>query len=265
MRHKISCLFLLFLPTLLLAKGASPEQLKAVKAAEALGGAIYTQDHAVASASDALSAAIAPERRAQTIGWVVRGEKESQFVTFVGKREDKYFALYQVEVKQGHSLQVVAVDPPRALIGPELEMFTARQTALRAMPKSCPSAYNTVVLPGSMAAFDGWLVYLLAASADENQVPVGGHFRARVSSDGGALIAMEPLSKSCLTLSLTGDSGKPAIALYMTHVMSDTPTEAHAFLNLLYGVDFYVATDSSVWAITKGAIRYVGANKNKGK
>jgi len=129
---------LLFLPTLLLAKGPSPVQLKAVKAAEALGGAIYAQDHAVASASDALSAAIPPERRAQVIGWVVRGVKESQFVNFVGKREDKYFALYQVEVKQGQSLQVVTVDPPRALISPELEMFAARQTALRAMPKSCP-------------------------------------------------------------------------------------------------------------------------------
>ena len=265
MRHKITCLLLLFLPTLLLAKGPSPVQLKAVKAAEALGGAIYAQDHAVASASDALSAAIPPERRAQVIGWVVRGVKESQFVNFVGKREDKYFALYQVEVKQGQSLQVVTVDPPRALISPELEMFAARQTALRAMPKSCPSPYNTVVLPGSMAAFDGWLVYLLAASADENEVPVGGHFRARVSSDGGTLVAMEPLSKSCLTLSLAGDGGKPVVALYMTNVMNDAPTEVHAFLNLLYGVDFYVATDTAVWGITKGAIRYVGANKSKGK
>ena len=265
MRHRITGILFLFLPTLLLAKGPSPVQLKAVKAAEALGGAIYAQDHAVASASDALSAAIDPERRAQAIGWVVRGDKKSQFVTFVGTREGKYVALYEVEVKQGQSLQVVTLDPPRALISPDLEMFTARQTALRALPKSCPSPYNTVVLPGSMAAFDGWLVYLLAASADENKVPVGGHFRARISSDGGTLIAMEPLSKSCLTLSLTSDAGTPVVALYMTHVMSDAPTEAHAFLNLLYGVDFYVATDTAVWGITKGAIRYVGTNKLKGK
>jgi len=144
-------------------------------------------------------------------------------------------------------------------------MFTARQTALRALPKSCPSPYNTVVLPGSVADVDGWLVYLLAASADPNQVPVGGHFRARISSDGGTVIAMEPLSNSCLMLSLASDSGKRVVALYMTHLfLSDVPTEAHVFLNLLYGVDFYVATETSVWGITKGTIRYVEANKSKG-
>jgi hypothetical protein len=264
-KHKTFGILLFFLPTLLLAKGPSPAQLEAVKAAEALGGAIYAQDDAVARASDALSAAVDAERRAQVIGWVVRSDKESQLVTFVGKREGKYFAVFQVDVKPGQALQVVTLDPPRPLISPDLEMFNARQTALRAMPKSCPSPYNTVVLPGSMAAFDGWLVYLLAASADPNQVPVGGHVRARVSSDGGTVIAMEPLSKSCLTLSLTSDTGEHVLALYMTHLMSDAPTEAHAFLNLLYGVDFYVATETSVWGITKGAIRYVGANKNKGK
>ena len=159
-------------------------------------------------------------------------------------------------------LQVVPLEPPQPLLSQDLEMFNARQTVLRAMPKSCPSPYNTVVLPGSMADFDGWLVYLLAASADPNQVPVGGHFRARVSSDGTTLIAMDPLSKSCLTLSLTADTGKRVVALYMTHVMSDAPTEAHTFLNLLYGVDFYVATQTSVWGISNGMIRYVRVNKD---
>jgi len=264
-RHKISGILLLFLPTLLFANWPSSAQFKAVKVAEALGGAIYAQDHAVVSASDALSAALDAERRAQAIGWIVRGDKKSQLVTFVGEREGKYFAVFQVDVTPRQTLQVVTIDPPRALVSPDLEMFNARQTALRAMPNACPSAYNTVVLPGSMAAFDGWLVYLLATSADANEVPVGGHLRARVSSDGGTLIAMEPLTKSCLTLSLTGDTGKPVAALAMTHVMSDVPTETHAFLNLLYGVDFYVATDTNVWRITKGAISYAGTMKKKGK
>ena len=255
-------LLLLLLPTPLLAKGPNADQLKAVKEAELLGKAIFAQDKVAASASDAYLAAIAPDRRTEVTGWIVRGDEASQIVTFVGKREGKYFGLYQIEVKQERPGSVVTLDPPRELGGPDLGMFTARQVALRAMPKSCSTPYNTIVLPGGLAKFDGWLVYLLAASSDANQVPVGGHYRAHVTTDGGTLLSIEPLSKSCLTLSLTSGKG-PLAALYMTHLVTDWPLETHVFLNLLYGIDFYVGTETSVWSISKGSIRYVGRNKAK--
>jgi len=120
MKTRLIGIVLLFLPTILLAKGPSPAQVKAVKVAEALGAAIYAQDHAVADASDALTAAIDAARRAKAIGWVVRGERKSQVVTFVGKLDGKYFSLYQVEVKPGQDLKVVTVDPPQALVSPDL-------------------------------------------------------------------------------------------------------------------------------------------------
>ena len=67
MRHTISGILLLFLPTLLCANWPSSAQFKAVKVAEALGSAIYAQDHAVVSASDALSAGPCGHRDRRTI------------------------------------------------------------------------------------------------------------------------------------------------------------------------------------------------------
>jgi len=244
----------------LLAKGPTSDQVKAVKNAELLGAAIYAQDRAASLAGDSFLAAFKPDQRTEVAGWLVRGGTDSQVVTFVGKRDDKYFGLYQVDVKHDQAGSVVPIDPPRELVGADLGMFMARQVALKAMPHSCSTPYNTVVLPGSLANFDGWLVYLLAASSDANTVPVGGHFRAHITADGATLMSIEPLSKSCLTLSRATEKGATA-ALYMTHVMTDTPIETHVFLNLLYGVDFYVGTETSVWGITKGSIRYVGRNK----
>ena len=83
-----------------------------------------------------------------------------------------------------------------------------------------------------------------------------------MTTDGSTLIAIEPLSKSCLTMSRATDKGTP-VALYMTHLVTDTPLETHVFLNLLYGIDFYVGTETSIWSISNGSIRYVGRNKAK--
>jgi hypothetical protein len=261
MRQHSSFLLVLLVSTPLFAKGPTSDQLKAVKTAEVLGTAIYAQDHAASLASDAFLAAIKPDRRTDIAGWIVRDEKESKLVKFVGKRDGTYFGLYQLHVDRDQVSPVALIDPPRELDGLELGMFMARQVALKEMPHACSTPYNTVVLPGGLANFDGWLVYLLAASSDSNAVPVGGHFRARVTPDGASLISIEPLSKSCLTLARTSEKGATA-ALYMTHLLTDTPIETHVFLNLLYGVDFYVGTETSVWGISKGSIRYVGRNKN---
>jgi hypothetical protein len=89
MRHSILILALFLLPSLLLAKGPTSDQVKAVTNAELLGRAIYLQDQAASIATDALLAAVDPGRRKQVIGWIVGGEKESRTVTFVGKIEDK--------------------------------------------------------------------------------------------------------------------------------------------------------------------------------
>ena len=254
-----SAFLLVLISSPLLAKGPNSDQRKAINDAEVLGSVIYAQDHAASVASDVFLAATTPDQRKEVTGWLVIDEKDSEVVTFVGTRDGKYVGLYQVGVKKDRPGSMALIDPPRELEGSALGMFSARQVALKAMPRTCSNPYNTVVLPGGLAHFDGWLVYLLAATSEENVVPVGGHYRAHVTSDGTRLISIEPLSKSCLTLPRSTERG-PVAALYMTHIMTDTPIETHVFLNLVYGVDFYVATESSVWSISKGSIRYVGRN-----
>jgi hypothetical protein len=142
---------LVLFTNLLFAKGPTHDQLKAIKNAEVLGQAIYTQDQAASLASDAFEAAVSADGRKQVIGWIVLGEPPSQKVIFVGKREGKYAKMSQVDIANDRAGSAEVLNPPRELTGSDLGMFTARQLALRSISKSCSTPYNTVVLSGGLA------------------------------------------------------------------------------------------------------------------
>jgi hypothetical protein len=232
---------------------------KAIKIAEELGRAIYEQDLAAASASDALLAATSPESRSGVLGWIVTGPKDAPLVQFIGKQGDAYVTLFDVPLHSGKAAEVRQLSPDRELPGDNLGMFLARQSALAALPlDACSKRYNTIVLPNKAADHRGWLVYLLAATTDADKVLVGGHYRAEVSADGTTVISTTPLSRSCLVLSTAAENGGTLKALVMSQVLTETPIETHVYLNLLHKIDFYVVTEPGIWGITDGSIRYAG-------
>ena len=100
-------------------------------------------------------------------------------------------------------------------------------------------------------ASDEWLAWLLVATTDANVVPVGGHYRFRISADGRTLIRRDALSASCLSLNKTQDApaGGQPVGLAASHIVSDHPVETHVFLSLLNRIQIYVAAGDKLWNV----------------
>ncbi len=259
MRQLVPLILAVLLPSALLAAEPTPGHRKAIEAAETLGRAIYEQDVVAARATDALLAAASGESRSGLMGWIVTGTSARPVVQFIGKAGDVYVTQFDIVFRDGQPPQVNHLVPARELQGDDLGMFLARQAAVAAIPSSrCSKKYNPIVLPNSGDGGNGWLVYLLAATTNEHEVLIGGHYRATASRNDGKLLSFEPLSNSCLTLSTVGEHGGSVIALVMSQVLTDTPIETHVYLNLLHKITFYVMTEPGMWAITDGSITYVG-------
>jgi hypothetical protein len=121
--------------------------------------------------------------------------------------------------------------------------------------RKCTRTYNTVVLSDVRGGQVVWLVYLLAASQDADDVVLGGHYRVTVNANGTEILKSEPLSKSCIV----GKRDKGAAGLMVTHVLDPEPIETHVFASLAYGVPIYVATEKGSYAVENGRIRQVEA------
>lgn len=85
-----------------------------------------------------------------------------------------------------------------------------------------------------------------------------------VSADGRSLIRVDKLFRSCLRLA-SNPPDLPAdarpVALFMTHLVSNTPVETHVFLSLQFDIDFAVGTppNGEPWYITNGQLIAPGA------
>jgi hypothetical protein len=232
-----------------------------VAAVETLGAEIYRQDIASGIGSDLLLDAVEDPAAAGVLGWVTTEDADGILVSFVGLSDGEFVALY--DARPGESERRAFVDARgRSLTELELTLFLARMTATRHIGELCSSRYNTVIVPDPEG--DAWLVYQLAATADAGIMPVGGHYRITVSSDGTEVLATEPLFASCLALDiadqLTSAGGAPE-EIRLEQDVGTVPLETNVFLNLLFDLDLTVVTsvDGSVWTIRDGRILSSGA------
>jgi tetratricopeptide (TPR) repeat protein len=241
----------------------SKEQLEAVKRAEVIGRAIYDQDIVSARATDALMAKLDLKKDKGPGGWITVQKDSKWLVRFLTKQGENHFAAYDISFWSPKGPTVVRKDPPEKLGEMETQMVLARDAAISAMPYSCSKSYNPVILPGEMEDFDGWLVYLLAATAECDKMVVGGHFRVHVSRDGKKVWKVEPLSKSCLTVDLAELKRKEDVVYVgVTQLITDTPIETHVFLSLLHKTPFLktpfrVKTKAGVWQVSNGLVRFL--------
>jgi hypothetical protein len=97
---------------------------------------------------------------------------------------------------------------------------------------------------------DGEMVlYLLAQSREPTDVIIGQHFKITEAT-------VEPSSKSCLNL----HSGpKKAVAMFVTHLLTPTPSEFHVYLTLKHKIGLYVGTSAGDWLVKNGAITFLNA------
>lgn len=224
-----------------------------LRTTERLGRAILRHDVAAARATDALLKTTPDPGKEGVIGWVVVERGAADQVRFLRDTGSGPEVAYDVEVP-ARGEPTVATPASRALPPEERAAFAARRAAAGAVPGVCRPRYNAVVLKDPEG--EGWLVWLLAPSPAAGVVPVGGHFRFSVTSDGKTVTRRDALSNSCLTIDPRRGLPKGAqpVAIVASHVVSPTPVETHVFLQLLHRLPMFVNAGGGAWQIAGGRI-----------
>lgn len=224
----------------------------------AMGEAIYRHDVAAWVATDAVMAHM--EKHGQPdgmAGWIVIDEGPDQRVRFLRDVGGTLTSAFDVMVQNGRA-GTVEVMTDGSLSAEEKASFLARQTAISNIGRlRCSPNLNAVVLDDPDS--DGWLVWLLTATTDANIVPMGGHYRFRISADGSSVLRRDMLSNSCLNMPrMQADTqGEPA-SLFVTQIVSQGPVETHVFLSLQMQLPIYVmAGDRQLFAVSGSDIRKV--------
>jgi len=241
--------------------GDLPSDLAAeVRQAERLGRAIFEQDLAASRAGDALVEALSGEPDARIRGFISRREAGRWRVQFFGgERGQGLSSLWEAQVGAfGAGVSLSKLDPPRPLDAEGERMARARLTAAAQPFLPCSSRYDIVIVPASEIGQEGFLVYLLASTANEGEWIVGGHQRFLISADGSSVLAHQALSKGCLAVPASRRRAGSASGAWVTHIVSDAPTETHVFLSLMHQSTLFVGTRRGTWRVAGEKISFEG-------
>jgi hypothetical protein len=242
--------------------GLSDAETREVMKAERLGEELYLQDVIAAKATDALLRTVGPIKPGALNGWIVVKDGGGNLTRFIKGTGEDVNVVYDVRIDVKGNVEVTK-DNLRPLSATEMAMFRARRNALRAAPKDCAKAFNTAVMEDIDSS--GWLVYILAATA-EDVVMVGGHSRITVSADGKTVLAVTPLYESCLALPKpAADKTKKPQALSVSYLLENVPSEIHVYLNRFYGYPLYVSTANSLWLVKNGKISLIKSTEKAGQ
>lgn len=234
--------------------------------AEFLGAVMFSLDHGAARAQDALHAHLGiglAEPLPGILSWVTTLDDDQVQVDFVGGSAEEPVTLYRSISQLGTaSPSIEPIEPPEPLGPTATAQFWAMQTAATQRFRRCSSAYNPIVVPGSLVGEEGWLVYMMAASTKPNEAYLTGHHRFLVTGDGKSVLRHDPLSRECMAHRWEEDE-TPA-QFHVTHLVSEVPDEAYVFANLLYTRPIAVlAVDrQEAWIVLRGRYHYFGDVKN---
>jgi hypothetical protein len=216
---------------------------------ELLGRRMYESDRAAWMATDAAIAAGAQQMPLQ--GWITNPRDGDWLVRFVGACGADVCALMDVTVDRAGKATARAASTK--LLEDDLAQWQARQLAIRTDFRRCTPSYDTIVLSDVRDGQLVWLVYLLAASRNEGEVVLGGHYRITVNANGTQVLKSEPLSKSCIVARRDPKSA----ALMVTHVLDPEPIETHVFASLAYRTPLFVGAEKGTFEVENGRIRKV--------
>jgi hypothetical protein len=233
-----------------------PALLADFERARVIGFAIYAQDQASSRATDVMLREKVLPGDGRVRGWVTLPRDQGWLVRFV-RTDGAPTTTHAVSIDRNGETALEALETEEALQDEALHRFRARTTALRARFSACSSSYNPVVLPASALGREGWLVYLLAASADPKEIISGGHHRFHVSADGTRVLEQMAMSKGCMTQRLASDAGAEVSGIWLVTPIADHPLETHFFTSLQYGLSFGIGTarNGRMWNLDGAALR----------
>jgi len=102
-------------------------------------------------------------------------------------------------------------------------------------------------VPVKVKEGDQDVIYFLAEGPQKTDIIIGRHFRVVDS-------IVEASSRSCLSL---GTPKPSLVALFVTHLLSPTPTLFHVYLTLHHKVGLYVNTGAGKWWVKNGHIQFL--------
>ncbi len=225
---------------------------------EKIGRALFEQDRRVAIASELVHDNYDVEAE-HIVGYVTEGDPKHFTVRYLRPAGESLAVVVDAVFED---LLLPALVPPAKpeISHGEMAQANARRLAAEDLSTRCDGRYNTLAVADP--AGTGLLVYGIAASANPDQLMVGGHMRYRFSADGTQIRATEPLSTSCATTSRealgTAADSNGTKGLGVRNTLSKTPLESHVLMSLLYDVPLFVVTsDLKMWKVANGKMAVV--------
>jgi hypothetical protein len=125
--------------------------------------------------------------------------------------------------------------------------YTSREADLMDMTKDvrCEGNYKAVSVYDTQEQTEN--IYLILDRSDGLQI--GRHIRFRFKLGTNDIIDTDVSSKTCLFIP-TVENGMP----YVSHLMSNEPTEFHVFLSLFHNKTVFVGTAGGAWKVESGKI-----------
>lgn len=236
------------------ASAQTATQLMAIHRAATTGLALYQHDRAAWVATDAMLA-IAPNPDVR--GWITTQRGDAIEVTFVRVAGDAPMAAYRAIVRDG---RVASFGPAeRPLDATEITLYRAVALARTADLQRCSDNLNTVTLPGETQ--DEIAVYVMPGTTDPSLVQFGGFNRVSVNADGLSIRGITQFTRGCIESHTPAEArGEPA-ALFITQILTDTPTEVHVFTSLSSRLPVFVSTSAGIWEVDGERIRLVEARR----
>lgn len=232
-----------------------PALVAAITQSALIGERVHRHDTWAATATDNWLARTGGRPEAGIGGWVVEERGSGAIVHFVrGTATSAVRVSFPGADDRGATLETG--DAP--LPSPLQRAFRARLTASASDFPKLSRSYNPVVLPGSLRGEPGFLVYLLAATSSPNEMILGGHSRVSVTEDGGTVTAIVPLSKTIIRLPKQPPGAARSVAVFVTHLLTETPTETHVAASLEYRIPIMVGTSVGLWQVAGTKITFFG-------
>jgi len=214
-----------------------------IEVAQERGVELYTKDRYGALATDFLLSKGLLNKQSGVKGWITDIDNNVATTYFIGDDVGGHKVIFNVTFTDG----VAQLIEPSSITKTLADKFSVRQLSLQAIQAPCSDAYNTVVIEDS----DKYVVYALAATSKNHKIVIGGHYRFSYAKQDLALLSKERLSKSCIMLDNTKDS-----IPFITHIVTDTPLDVHAYLSLAQG-HFYISTKSGLYHAQNGKFEFL--------
>lgn len=221
----------------------TPQQAEAIEQIETLGEEMYRQDQIAWHSTDALANRNIQMPAGHGAYIAIPGPGISGKLYLVADGTPNAVVKYVV-ITDAKGEHAISDGEPSDLTADVESRFQALQTALNQPIQACSKHINPLVIPG--ADGNGWWVYLLSASSDAPRIWIGGGTRFHISRDGKHVLEKQASAKSCLAL----DGSNHEIAYYVvTQLVTDMPSEFHAFQSLTWHKPMFVAARSGIWKV----------------